>query len=440
LSESRAQFSISDSSTVPFVAGIIPVVGGNGQVGGVSVDAKGVVSRAKLDKGDLVAARNALLAGAPRTKLRVISLARLEQSFAEHFKNKKIIPEEMLYLAGLQRIEYVLAIPERHDILLAGPAERWQVEERSGAAIGTTTGRPAMRLDDLLEAFRTAQTAAEGTGISCSIDPSQEGLERLQKRLRDGNLRFNARTTEILRQAVGPQKITIHGVFPDSHFARVMVAADYMMKRLAMGLEESPVEDMPNYLELLKSNDRPFTGMASPRWWLAVNYLPLLHTADDLSWQIRGPGVKVLTEDVYIDSSGGRAASGETDEVAERWANTMTKNFDDLSVAMPIFAELRNCMDLAVTAALVSQYDLIQRVGAKLPLIAEGRGARGPVYEVPATVDSHISVARSAKSWIVGVSGGVDVDSWSVLAKPQESATPLLTLNIPADRWWWDSE
>ena len=36
----------------------------------------------------------------------------------------------------------------------------------------------------------------------------------------------------------------ITGVPADSHFARVMVAADYLMKRLAMGLEPSPTAAM----------------------------------------------------------------------------------------------------------------------------------------------------------------------------------------------------
>jgi hypothetical protein len=37
-----------------------------------------------------------------------------------------------------------------------------------------------------------------------------------------------------MKEAFGPQKITITGVPANSHFARVLTAADYRMKRLAM--------------------------------------------------------------------------------------------------------------------------------------------------------------------------------------------------------------
>jgi hypothetical protein len=342
----------------------------------------------------------------------------------------------MLFLAGLQRIEYVFADPESKDIVLVGPAESWRIDE-NGAALGLTTGKPALRLDDLLEAFRTVDMAGEGRGISCSIDPSEAGMARLQELLNNRRLEFNAQTAELMRNAVGPQQVTVTGVFPDSHFARVMVAADYLMKRLAMGMEPAPLAEMPGYLELLRSGDQRFTGTTSPRWWLAVNYLPLLRSEDGLSWKLRGPGVKVVTEDAFIDAKGERIASGRVDEVAERWARNMTERYEELSLAMPVFGQLRNCMDMAVVAALVKHYDLLGRVGADFPLIAGGREARGPQYLVPTTVDSHISAVPAGRSWIIGVSGGVELDSWSVLEESQPARLPPLPPH-PAERWWWE--
>ena len=38
-----------------------------------------------------------------------------------------------------------------------------------------------------------------------------------------------------MREAFGPQTIQLTGVPTDSRFARTMVAADYEMKRVAMG-------------------------------------------------------------------------------------------------------------------------------------------------------------------------------------------------------------
>ena len=434
--QSQAQSSIASSSRRPFVVGFVPVIGRNGVVGGVSIDADGVVKRAVVDEATLAAARAALSRGEADTNTRMISLSGLDKTLTKCVASGKPLPNEVLFLAGLQRIEYVFAVPESNDIILAGPAEDWRLDKR-GVAVGVTTGKPCVRLDDLLEAFRTAEIAADGRGISCSIDPTEEGTARLQRLLGNRNLRFNDRTAELMKKAVGPQRITLTGVLPDTHFARVMVAADYLMKRLAMDLEKSPLAGMPSYMELLKSGGANSARTASPRWWMAVNYSKLLRSEDGLSWQLRGPGVKVMTEDAFVDSTGTIVESGRRDKLAQQWADTMTAKYDELSVSMPVFGELRNCMDLAVVAALITHHDLVNHVDASLPELVTKQQFRGPKYHTPTSVDSHISIARVRRQWIVGVSGGVDLDSWSVLNKPEIGKVATAPTAVPTNRWWW---
>jgi len=436
-SKSFAQSSVSSTSIRPFVLGLTPVIGRNGFVGGVSVDAAGIVTRAVVDEKRALAARRAALGGDGTTKLRVVSLAGLEGTLAELVESRKPIPEEVSFLAGLQRVEYVFAMPDENDIFLAGPAESWHVDER-GVAIGMTTGMPVVRLDDLLEAFRTAESAATGRGISCSIDPTEEGLARLQLLLKNRNLQFSQRTTDLMQKAVGANQITVTGVTGDSHFARVMVAADYLMKRLAMGLDQAPVADMPSYMELLAKQGARSAGTASPRWWLAVNYSQLLRSEDGLSWQLRGPGVKAMTENGFVDSTGAIVESGRTDRQSQRWAETMTAMYEELSRAEPVFGELRNCMDLAVVAAIVTHYDLVKQAAADLPLLTSGKHLRGPRYHVPQAVEPHLSVARTQRGWIVGVSGGVDIDSWSVLNSPETGVIARGKPRPASDPWWWE--
>ena len=53
------------------------------------------------------------------------------------------------------------------------------------------------------------------------------------------------------------------------------VAADWQMKRLAMGLAPSPVEGLPSYLDLLEDNPRVQPRNALPRWWIAFGPEPV---------------------------------------------------------------------------------------------------------------------------------------------------------------------
>ena len=108
---------------------------------------------------------------------------------------------------------------------------------------------------------------------------------------------------ERMKNAFGPQKISAAGAPPTSHFARVLVAADYRMKRLAMNLDRSPVAGMPSYVELIR-NTRQLAGNTNPRDWLACNYQPVAKADDGLAWELRGQGVKCLTEDDIVAQDG----------------------------------------------------------------------------------------------------------------------------------------
>jgi hypothetical protein len=57
-------------------------------------------------------------------------------------------------------------------------------------------------------------------------------------------------------------------------------------------------------------------------------------------------------------------------------------------------------------------------------------------------VDSRASLVRKGRDWIISLSGGIQVDSWSVLDRP-ETGEELPKKRVGAkpaasDRWWWD--
>jgi hypothetical protein len=432
----------------PFVTGLVPVVGPSGFVGGVSIDAAGVVAKSDVETlgrlrelrlKALVPLASELAAASP---LRKISLRGIAREIDRLRRTGQPVSDELQNLAGLQRAEFVLVYPERGDIVLAGFAEGWKVDPL-GNVVGPSTGRPVLQLDDLIVALRTAKNAATESGITCSIDPTPEGSLRLRKLLDARGLPMNDATLSRLEETLGPQQITITGVPPASRFACVLVAADFSLKRLGMNHEPAPVEGMPSYLEMLRSPSAPSPRHAMPRFWLAPRYDALLKDADGLAWQLRGSGVKAEAEDGAVKADGTPIAGRSTGRSpARQWAETMTAKYDALSAAMPVFAELRNCMDLAVVAALLAKEDLPSRASCDLSLLLDESQVAVAEYHVPRTVASQASLVRKGRQWIVAVSGGVEVDSWSVLQRVEPH--PALALvrgqsQPPAeDRWWWD--
>jgi hypothetical protein len=423
----------------------LPVwAGGNrvSAVGGVMVDVKGILTNATTDDtGNLRKVRLEALQAVPAdlnapTELRMVSLRRLEQAIAEQDKKTAARTDDIKYLAGLQRVQYVFVYPELNDIVLAGPAEGWKIDDR-GNVVGVNTGRPVLLLDDLLVALRTAEAAANG-GISCSIDPTQEGLNRLQNFL---NAKQQAGPAVIsgIEENLGMQTITITGVPATSHFARVLVAADFKMKRLAMNFDKSPVKGMPSFLQMIGNGK--LTNMM-PRWWLTTNYESLLKDPDGLAWEIRGPGVRAMTEDELIGAGGTRQQTGRSNPVAQQWADTMTAKYEELSLKDPIFGELRNVMDLALVAALIAKEGLRETAGFEMALLLDGGKLNANEFEAPKQVQSMASVLKKRGGWLVSVSGGVEALSWQA-AEKQEVDDGLSSTHqkaAPSDpaRWWWN--
>jgi hypothetical protein len=436
---------VGDTEIRPFVVGIVPVVGNSGRVGGISIDAAGAVSRSNVETlGRLRDARLKALSVTDSdlnsaSSLRKISLRRLSAALQEKIAARSAPGSDLQNIAGLTRVEYVFVYPEHNDIVLAGPAEGWRIDDQ-GNIVGQTSGQPTLQLDDLLVALRTAKAAAMDRGISCSIDPTEEGLHRLKPLLHARNLIEAA--VDRMEKALGPQQVTITGVPAGSHFAQVLLASDFLMKRLGMNFEPAPIADFPSYMKLLSSRSAPLPKSAMPRWWMAPNYEPLLKDAAGRAWQIRGSGVQTLTEDGYLNSTGAVVNAGRADPTAKKWADGMTTNFEALAKAFPVFGELRNCMDLAVVAALFVKEDLAATSSCDLSLLLDEKRLAVAEFQVPKSIDSRASLIRRGSDWILSLSGGVQIDSWSVLnhvetkadlAAEHQSAIPPSTT-----RWWWD--
>ena len=79
--------------------------------------------------------------------------------------------------------------------------------------------------------------------------------------------------------------------------------------------------DCPSYVEMLKGRPAGSEEL-NPRWWLACNYEPVAKSEDGLAWELRGQGVKCLTEDdVIADDGDGRSGPAAQVLLAQKWAD-----------------------------------------------------------------------------------------------------------------------
>ena len=151
------------------------VVAGEIPGAGIVIDAHGILSvrrtidtHGRLDRRRRLAARAALEPDLARaSKLRKISLNRLENAVTQQLAKGETPTDEMQFLAGLTDIRYVFFYPETKDVVIAGPAEGFMLDAAS-RPVGIVSGRAIMQLEDLLVrlAYLWAQRGACRNGWS----------------------------------------------------------------------------------------------------------------------------------------------------------------------------------------------------------------------------------------------------------------------------------
>ncbi|MBI3839095.1 MAG: DUF1598 domain-containing protein [Planctomycetia bacterium] len=439
-------------------------VGGPGSIkefnNGVYVDADGMLKRALQPpkaQGLAVARLNALKASENTdtrraSPLRKVSLTRLEKHVQLQLASGRRASDEMLAMAGLEKIKYVLVYPESGDLVIAGPASDWRRDDED-RLVSRKTGRPVLQLDDLVVVLRYL-TAHPRATFGCSINPSDEGLARTKafaERSSATPLKPGQRPAWLkkLRGQMGPQAIVVDGIDPRTRAARVLVEADYRMKLVGMGLEDGTV-DVPSYLNLIQvARDEAPPALDVLRWWFTLKYDAVHATDQRDAFELRGSGVQVMSENELVTSLGQQVHTGKSEPLNQEFAQRFTQHFAALAQKYPVYADLQNIFDLALVTALINSEHLADRVGWHMTCFGDPEQYQvqlGPAPQSVETIINHRVVNQT--HIIVGVSGGVRVEPWIFVkgdaietdsyGKLGAERKTAAAKNLPLEAWWWD--
>jgi hypothetical protein len=292
------------------------------------------------------------------------------------------VPDELRYLGGLTQIRYVFLYPDDKDLVIAGPAEPFVLQEGGLYASGQRTGRPVMQLDDLVVAMRTAGDP-KGRTFGCRIDPDPRSLEISKEVMAKYARKSRRERMDAMAKALGPQKVSVFGTAADTRLAFVCVAADYKLKRFALGLE--PAASQASGVGHAVDNTRS----AMNRFWFETGYEPLRVSPAGDAFEFRGPRLKVQAGAFDFDPRG-----------ATKTATDFAKKFNDrvgaVAVAEPLVAELQNVADLSLLATLIRHDGLDRKAGWDVSQIIDERTYTVRKVPVPVTADTLVSAAAGS--------------------------------------------
>jgi hypothetical protein len=297
-------------------------------------------------------------------------------------------------------------------------------------------------------ALRMFPTGGSATPlIGCSIDPTQEGLSAMQQYLRSNRPNPNQPQpfVEGLRNSLGYQMVTINGVPPKTRFAQVMVEADYRMKLIGIGLETPPVK-LVSYVDRAKPSDVARNAMQ--RWYFLPDYQCVRVSGDRLAMELVGDGVKLVGEDELVTRDGQRHSSASRpNKASQSFVQAFTKQYPELAERSPVYAELRNLIDLAIAAAYIQQEDYCGKAGWKMEFFGSEQSFPIETYDIPKTVESAVNAIWKGPVLMTPIGGGVQIKATEALqsnhmlsdekgkvSKLRETLKP----DLAKGQWWWD--
>jgi hypothetical protein len=287
--------------------------------------------------------------------------------------------------------------------------------------------------------------------ITCSIDPTREGLLRFRdtytKIKNSGQFKagMENQVVQAYKDSLGPQQITVGGISPKTDFARVLVEADYRMKLVGMGLEK-PAAKVTSFVE--KANPSSIGKSALQRWFFQPDYECVVINDDETAMQLTGDGVKLVGEDETVSADGKRQGKGKMNRASKAFCASFTKNYGKLAKATPIWAELRNVIDMSVAAAFIQKANLYAKADWSLGALGDEKRFPVELYQAPTQVQPIANAYWKNGKFMSPIAGGVQIQARVALNSDRVTVDSKGEINQVRDnidlsdlsvgQWWWD--
>jgi len=242
------------------------------------------------------------------------------------------------------------------------------------------------------------------------------------------------------------QNIRVGGVPADTHFALVMIEADYRMKLIGIGVERPGIR-LASYVD--RANPRQSNRNALQRWYFIPDYQCVKVADDQQGVELVGEGVKLVNEHEIVNADGSRAGNGQIDKASERFVQEFTEKYAQLSARNPVFGQLRNLIDLAVMAAFMQKENWYAKAGWQMAAFVNEQQLPVQTLNTPVQVETVVAAVVKGNNLMTPIGGGVKIhprealDSSNLLTEENGEIgnvrTQLAGVPGDSDRWWWDA-
>jgi hypothetical protein len=157
--------------------------------------------------------------------------------------------------------------------------------------------------------------------------------------------------------------------------------------------------------------------------------------------------VKLVGEDEVVSQHGGRQRAAAQGGASRKFTQSFTQKYNQLAERAPVYAQLRNCIDLLVAAAFLQHHDLYTQAGLTLGALGDESKFAVETYNAPKQVAAAVNSMWKRNRLMTPIGSGVEiraskaVESENVLADDGELTEARAAIDLsklPAEQWWWD--
>ncbi len=217
------------------------------------------------------------------------------------------------------------------------------------------------------------------------------------------------------------------------------------MKLIGIGLEEPPVR-ISSFVSL--ASPATIAANALQRWYFVPDYQRIKVSEDNLAAEFVGLGVKLVGEDEVVSETGGRQQVSKQSGASQKFTRGFTDKYAQLAERAPVYAQLRNCIDLLVASALIQKQDYFDKAGVELGALGDESQYKIETYNAPKQVASAVNSLWKGRRLLTPIGGGVEIQPGMAvdakhMAYDDDGAVAAArgkvdVKSLPADRWWWD--
>ena len=149
-----------------------------------------------------------------------------------------------------------------------------------------------------------------------------------------------------------------------------------------------------------------------------------------------------------VEREGTRRESNAESRASLVFCKSFTQLYPQLAHLEPVYAELRNLIDMSVVAAFIQEKDYYNQADWDLGIFADESAYPVETYEAAKEVESAVNVVWKGNALMTPIGGGVHVEPRKALesenllpdenGKVGEAQNQISLKELPEGQWWWD--